>query len=518
MFKPRWILFRSAAYLGGRGLTLGDEIVPHNEKAPGKYSISIDLFNTPTADVVDTSLSCFADKQFDHVFLGPRIEIVNQPEEMFRLFARKLAIGGHLIIASEVNKEGAAQKYNPERVKSLVASCGRWKTKAEYLRDNWLLFIYKRIEGKTGIEPITPKTTKPRVCVCRYGALGDIINISPLLHQLADDGYEVTLNAAPYCLPAIKHNPYIHNIIPQEKEIIPVMELGDYWNEWKNDYDRYINLSESIEGRFLKVEGRRDFYTPKEWRIKTGDHNYYDAAMRLGGYPNITGKQGELFFSNAEERSAQKFFSQFKNKFTIIWPTNGSSHHKIYPNMQIVIEDWLVAHDDSVIITVGDKPVNMEYQHQRLIHKETEWSIREALIGAKYANLVIGPETMMTNAAGSLGTPTITMLSHSTHNALCKYWVNDYCIAPDTEVAPCYPCFQLHYSKDSCPIRQVVDASTNEVLSEAPACAMDGISTQRLYARIEEVYYQHFKAKNGKIEPDATLRQMDSCSTSHVNT
>src|SRR5258708_6861406 len=308
-----------------------------------------------------------------------------------------------------------------------------------------------------------------------------MIMITPLIHQLHDDGYDVTMNISPYAIPIIEHNPYIKNLIIQEREMIPNPELGHYWDEWKNEYARYINLSESLEGRFLKVEGRRDFYTPKEWRIKTGEHNYYDATMRFGGYPEVVGRRGELYFTNAEERNCQRALAAYKDKFLVIWAMNGSSHHKIYPAQELVIEDFLLAHPDAYVITVGDGVKRLTYQHQRLHDKVTEWGIRESLCAAKYASLVLGPETMMTNAAGSLGTPTITLLSHSTHEALCKHWgENDYCLAPDQAEAPCYPCFQLHYTfQGSCPAKQMQNAQTGEVIAEAPSCTF-AISPQRL--------------------------------------
>jgi len=404
-----------------------------------------------------------------------------------KTLAAKLAPNQHLVLAQKLNNPQAKFHWDSNGMKQMVEQAGKWKLKTIIERDGWALHIYKKLYGKKGIELADAPSGKPRACICRYGALGDMIMITPLIHQLHDDGYEVTMNISPYAMPIIEHNPYIKNLIIQEREMIPNPELGPYWDEWKNDYARYINLSESLEGRFLKVEGRRDFYTPKEWRIKTGEHNYYDATMRFGGYPEVVGRRGELYFTNAEERSCQRALAQYKNKFLVIWAMNGSSHHKIYPAQELVIEDFLLAHPDAYVVTVGDGITRLKYQHQRLHDKVGEWNIRESLCAAKYASLVIGPETMMTNASGSLGTPTITLLSHSTHEALCKHWgENDYCLAP--EGIACYPCFQLHYSKESCPIQRMENTQTKEVIAEAPACALSGIQPQRLLARMEEVY------------------------------
>lgn len=501
---PKWVLFRSACYLGGEGLTFGEPIVPHLAKMFGKSSIDIDVLVTPEVDFLDVNLTAFADGKMDHAFIGPRLELVEDPPKLIKEYAKKLAVGGHLVVALKIQnpEQNVRWHFHADEIDVMVTEAGKWQKKAEIIREGVALNIYKKLEGKKGILPIKPKSTKKRACIARYGALGDMIIITPLIHQLHEDGYEVTMNISPYALPIIEHNPYISNVVIQEKDMVPNLELGAYWDEWKGEYDKYINLSETLEGRFLKVEGRRDFYTPKEWRVKTGEHNYYEYTMRCGGYDFKPGTKGELYFTNAEERRAQQFFNQYRGKFVIIWALNGSSHHKCYPNLPTVAQEWLNRHEDSIIITVGDQMAKLlEFDHMRMVKMAGKWIVRESLIATKYANLIIGPETMMTNAAACFNTPKITMLSHSTHDALCKHWENDYCLAPDVEKAPCYPCFQLHYSKESCPIKQMVDFSVvpNSILAEAPACALDGISPERVLARMEEVYQNHFTSQKSLV-------------------
>ena len=100
---------------------------------------------------------------------------------------------------------------------------------------------------------------------------------------------------------------------------------------------------------------------------------------------------------------------------------------------------------------------------------------------------------MVTNAAGCFDTPKITLLSHSSHENLCKYWKNDYCLEPDKTLAPCYPCHCLHYSRESCPIGTVEDTETGKELGRAPICPI-AILPVRVLARLEEVYQKHYKA------------------------
>ena len=107
---------------------------------------------------------------------------------------------------------------------------------------------------------------------------------------------------------------------------------------------------------------------------------------------------------------------------------------------------------------------------------------------------MVGPESMAMNVAACYDLPKICFLSHSSHENLCKYWVNDFCLEPDTTTAPCYPCHQLHYSLESCPIGAIKDSTSGEVLASGPRCAMGAISPERVIARLDEVYLKFSKS------------------------
>jgi ADP-heptose:LPS heptosyltransferase len=488
--SSNWALYRSAGYLNGRGITLGTPVVPPQAVNTGAYSVTVDILKAPGAVVIEEDLSLFADGSLDHVFLGKRLETVYEPEKYLREVGRKLKVGGHLVVYFRVGHfEVGVHQFYPEGVKGIVSSVGHWQEKASYEENGEGLQIYKKLQGKKGVEPQKPKGTRPRACVVRYGAIGDAIIMSPLLKKLDEDGFEVTVNLTPYSMEALKNNPHVANFIVQEKDVIPNLELGAYWDTWKGEYERYINLSESLEGGLLKVEGRLDFYTSKSWREKKCGKNYYDHTMALGGYPGEVGHCGEMFFTKAEERKMEKWFQDLSGKFVILWALNGSSFHKIYPLMEPVLRDWLAGHPEARVITVGDDAARIaEFEHPQVICKAGVWKLREALLATKFAGVVVGPETAMTNAAGCYETPKITLLSHSTHENLCKHWKNDYCLSPDTDLAPCYPCHQLHYSREGCPLGSIVEETSGKALATGPLCAMGAISGERVKARLDEVY------------------------------
>lgn len=494
----KWVRYRAAGYFNGKGIIFGadGEIFPSSAVAPKVFALYADATPHPKIAVCDANLEVFKNGEFDYVFVGRRfLEIPNRlPEEVLQEAASKLRIGGHLVVFFPINNDKTAFRVeDPSSISTTIGSFGAWQAKDFYEQEGHSLQIFRKIQGPRGVRPAKARSPK-RACIVRYGAMGDMIMLTPLVHALADDGYEVTLNITTYAAPIVSNNPYVHNIIYQERNVIPNPDLGEYWAVWRPEYDKYINLSESIEGTLLKVEGRRNFFTHQRWRHETCNRNYYDFTMQLGGYPKLTGRRGELYLTGAEERTARNFRGRYRDKFFVLWALNGSSYHKVYGLFKPVVTDWLDEHPDSVVVTVGDaRAKEWEFEHPRLIKQCNTWpSIRNSLALAKVADVVVGPESVMTNAAGTFGTPVITFLSHSSHENLCKYWENDYCLSPNIAVSPCYPCHQLHYNLDSCPLTQIVNEK-EEVLASGPVCSMGAIEGDRVIARLQEVYNKHYQ-------------------------
>jgi ADP-heptose:LPS heptosyltransferase len=316
--------------------------------------------------------------------------------------------------------------------------------------------------------------------------------ITPLIRKLSEDGYHVTVNAQAYSASVLKENPYVDNLLVQEREAIPNHWLGEYWEYWKQRYDKYINLSESIEGGLLKVENRRDFYTTKDFRHSTNNVNYHDRTMELGGYPEETGTRGELYFTKSEEKKVRKFIDSARaagKKFIVMCPLRGSSYHKKYPLLGAVMNQWLKDKPDAlVILTGGSESTPLVFDHpQVLSFVNSTWSIRELMLMTKYVDVVLGPETGMLNAAACWDTAKIVYLSHSTEENLTKYWTNTTVLEPDVSRAPCYPCHQLHYSLDSCPLAQLTDKD-NRVIDTLPVCAAGAVGPDKVTEALNKNY------------------------------
>jgi ADP-heptose:LPS heptosyltransferase len=488
-----WPLYRAACYLGGRGVSFGSPLIAPQATAEKAYSVVVDVIQNGRTAVMDKSFQVFQEESLDHVYISPRLEVIEEQEEFLREASRKLKFGKHLVvhITERFKEEPGLFPIIKSSLLAMIGRVGKWQQKICYQEGDTVLWIGKRLKGKPGILPETTQPTK-RACVVRFGALGDAIILTPLLEALHKDGYHVTFVGSVYCAPVLENNPYVDNFLWQEREMVPNAELGQYWELWSKEYTKYINLSESLEGDLLVVEGRPAFFTKKSWRHSRCNKNYYDYTLKRGGY-DLEGQRGQLYFTQGEERRWKEFARPLEGKFTILWALNGSSHHKVYPLMEPLLRKLFEKYPDIICITVGDDLARLlEFEHPQLLQRAGQWSIRESLIATKYVDLVVGPETMVLNASGCFTTPKITLLSHSTHENLCKHWENDYCLSPDKVIAPCYPCHSLHYSRESCPIGTILDTSTGEEVGKSPLCPIAILPT-RLLSRIEEVYNNHFK-------------------------
>ena len=464
---PKWVRFRAAAYLRGKGLSMGVPSLIDGSLFPilahEGTAFNINMGDATQSHVVGHDLTIFNNNSFDNV-----VTVANNPD--ITELINKLKYSGHLIVLGE---------YRPR---------GAWQTKEDIYIDGVHVQVYKRLLGKSDIIHPIKRVVPPRkrACIARYGAIGDALQLTPIIHQLHDDGYDVTLNISPYTELVYKNNPYVSNIICQERNVIPNPDLGEYWDYWRKEYDLYINLSESIEGKLLKVEGRNDFYAPSAWRRSTCDVNYHDQHMQLANLPHSKYVLPEIYFSRDEIKAIDYELRPLKDKFKIVWALKGSSHHKQYPFFQEVANVWLNNHPDSYIITVGGpESIPLEVKHDRIIPLAGQWDIRKSFALVSKADLVIGPESAIVNASSCFDVPKICLLSHSNHNNLTKYWTNNYSLAPDKATAPCYPCHQLHYSLDSCPLVELdVDG---RVVKDLPRCTT-AITPDTLYDTMETVY------------------------------
>lgn len=505
---------RVVTYCRGCGLDMGcgdEKIVPTaiGVDVGGKANIQVDMSEP-------NSLRMFADNHFDYVFSSHCLEDFYVPEVMLAEWWRLIRPGGYLILYGpdpdyypRVGTSGANPGHKHDLywqdVWSIIKKFGNAK-KISASRHNesneysWQLIVKKRygflkrpidlLFKRNGDGKLTfprKKVTNKECLTIRYGAIGDAIWLTPVFRLLKEQGYYIVHNCTDYSAQVLRENPYIDEFLIQDSDAIPNEDLSEYWKEIGQSFEKVINISGSVEGKLLKIEGSEEFNWPAARRRKEcGQIDYIDATMEAAGFGNIKGAKPELYFTDSEEANARFFRENFKDYFLILCSLSGSALHKTYPWMPHVAGEILKNHQDVMIITVGGMECQIieSWHHPRTINKSGVWNIRQSMIMTKYADLVIGPETGILNASACYETPKIMFLSHSGRNNLGKNWPN--CVTLNARDCDCQPCHRLIYT-DCCP---------KGPRNLAPKC-MENINPHTVYAAFLKIY-KNWKKNNQK--------------------
>lgn len=563
---------RIAPFISGHGLDLGCGAWPLKvEKTRENSCLGVDAgyapWGTTGAEFISDvqSLPAFTDESFDYVYSSHTLEDMPTPEAVLVEWWRLIKPGGKLILYLPLTK-GVARTlgkvdwenfypdkgtlganpahqhdYSPQEIKGMVERIGHAEILVDEIRGEFdeysFLQVYTKVSSSHLRRNQVHLPSGKRALVVRYGAIGDVIQSTPVFRKLKEEGFHVTFNCSQAAKEILENNPNIDEFAVQIKDYVPNYgnNLDVYWDEIKQGFDKFINLTGSAEGSLLIPD--RDLYrwmddiraknpganeaavlatALKAAQEKAGDTNYYDQHLKYAGFEEES-PRGELFFSRAEELMAQAFRERQKGKFIVLWALAGSSYHKVYPYFHTVAQELTLRNPDVLLISIGDatgklleRPPSSKY-----LPRAGEWTLRTSMLMTKYADLVIGPETGMLNAAGCFDTPKITLLSHSSHNNFCKHFINDYCLAPiDTF---CHPCHVLHYTHAygpakcgscdnkvhespaegernkngfwSCPYTKAGEAAGPGIAeTNFPLCTTQGLPPKRVLARINEVY------------------------------
>jgi ADP-heptose:LPS heptosyltransferase len=454
--------------------------------------LQADLFPLRGVTFVGTKVPALQPSSINFVFIGHRISAVENAADFVRKVAAALRVGGCLVFSlAELDQPDPTQVQNFQGNDwQQLLPKGAWKVLAQHTADQHRCVVLRKLQGKPRLEWAAKPAAK-RACIVRYGAIGDMIQVTPLIRKLAEDGYEVHVNCTTYSAEVLNNNPYVYDLHIQEKAFIPNAELGPYWQWWEQRYDKYINLSESIEGTLLKIQPRRDYYSTQAFRHETCNVNYIDRTMALGGYPQATGEQPQLFLTEAELVAARAWKAKHMppDAWMCVWGLRGTSPHKMYGQLPWIMGEWLQAHPKARLVTTGDVQAKLlEFDHPQVVQAAGELTLRETFALAAIADCVGGPESMLVNAASCFDVPKVVLLSHSTEENLTKHWRNCIALAPDVERAPCYPCHQMHSTAASCVTAAIDDRITGQQIMQGPACAMGAISQERLAAALDTHY------------------------------
>lgn len=337
------------------------------------------------------------------------------------------------------------------------------------------------------------------VCVVRYGGFGDQIQASNILPELKRHGYHVTFNTTPKGQSILQHDPHIDAWIIHDEEAVPNEALGDYWKGLAKQFDRFINLTESVEGTLLAVPGRANHGWPTNLRRKHLNKNYLEWTAELAEVPYHSEAK---FYPTADEKvKAVDYLKVLRAErlpadapmgliappvFSILWVLSGSSQHKFYPWQDSVIAKILLEMPEATVIFNGDyacQILEAGWENEPRVKCESgNMGIRESLTLAQVVDCVVGPETGVLNAVGFEQNAKVVLLSHSTEENLTKHWVNTASLSapadPTVPICGNQACHRLHYTREFCPEHEATGAAMCQI----------SITPDRVYDAIRAAY------------------------------
>lgn len=444
-FKVRWEL---VPYTRGKGLDLS-----LGAYRPFKHFIGPEMIGEVT------KLSVFASGSLDFVYSSHTLDCIDNTKETLKEWWRVVKTGGYLVlylphknfsplVRSKEAKQQHAKDFLPEDIIKTMESVGTWDLVRNEERSSENEHSFFQVYKKQGKFAQSYKITHEKTCaVIRYGGFGDMIQAASVLAALKKQGWYNVLYCSERGVDTLKHDPNIDEFVVQDTDQVPNNELDKFWEHVKNKHDKFVNLSESVEGSLLAIPGRTAHAWGKEARHAYMNHNYLEMSHQIAGVPF---EPGGVFHSTQFEKEWAK--KEKKGLGTVVvWSLAGSSVHKTWPYLDNVLACIMLETDWHVFL-VGDhlcKLLEIGWEKEKRVHRKSgEWTIRQTLSFLEVCDLVVGSETGVLNAAGMLEVQKIVCLSHSTDENLTKHWKNTTALVPDN--TPCYPCHMMHYNFDHC--------------------------------------------------------------------
>ena len=474
--KIKWEIVQ---YTRGKGLDIGcgiEKLYPHWLGVDNKKDEV--LFGHPIRPdvVVETAekLEFFATQSMDFCFSSHLLEHI-EPQNVsacLKEWMRLIKPKGYLVLYlpdedqyPKVGEKDANPDHkwnvNYERVINYMRAAGGWDLidfqKRSEEREYSLYFVFRK--HNSGQRESWKDTKKPeKSCgIVRYGAFGDLLQASSVFAGLKSQGYHVTLYTSPPGDEVVKHDPNIDAFYLQDKDQVPNPLLGDYWDYQAKKYDKWVNLSESVEGSLLALPGRTWHHWPPALRHKMMNRNYLEIQHEIAGVehaPNVH------FYATEDEKHWARKQRGKMGEFVIAWPLAGSSVHKTHSGLDHIIASLMLDFPNVEVVLMGGeaaKILEQGWEKEKRVHRKCgEWSIRQSLAFMQLVDCAIGPETGLMNCAANLPYPKVVLLSHSTDENLTRDWVNTHPIASENTVCPgrgnneAPACHQLHYNWNHC--------------------------------------------------------------------
>jgi ADP-heptose:LPS heptosyltransferase/predicted SAM-dependent methyltransferase len=472
------IVWEVAPYLRGTGLDLGAgpyRVLPHAITVDNGHHAQAFGQNFRPDVHVETceKMQVFASASMDFVFSSHLLEHIENYKAALIEWFRLIKLGGYLVLYlphkdfyPNIGQPGSNPDHKhdflPSDIVDAMLECKGWdlieKQDRNEVTEYSMLLIFQKVQGR-GHE-FSCDMTKPTktALVCRFGAFGDLMQSSSVWAGLKNQGYHITLMTSRPGCDIVTEDPNIDKMMILDKDQVPNAHLSDFWAWQAKKYDKLVNLSESVEGTYLAMPGRvQSAWWNPTVRHRMMNYNYVEHQHEMAGVPHDPVIK---FYNTKEEKAWARAQRARMGKFVVLWSLAGSSVHKTWAGLDAIIAALMLNYKDvHVVLCGGPEAVMLEAgweKEPRVTLTSGRWTIRQTLSFMKEADLVIGPETGVLNAAANEQMAKMVFLSHSTENNLTRDWVNTVSLASRETTCPgrgnneAPACHMLHYGWDNC--------------------------------------------------------------------
>ena len=307
-----------------------------------------------------------------------------------------------------------------------------------------------------------------KTLVIRYAAYGDWLYTLPTMRALYDRGEEVYLHTNRKGIDIFMQDDRLKEVSWFEPFVVPKEHqksaIEGVWEALINRIrpDTLLHLSNTIEGMGLAQREQ-----PRYWNLSInkrrkllGKKPFAVMPLHLclgnekDAYKEIETKgYAAMAFTSKEIEWAEKWRDANMGRFIVLMPLHGTTLHKQFPQCQDWAETILKKYPLANVYLAGDgQGVNKPFGFDGRVTSTLGAPIRQLILMARYADLVIGPPTGLLTASVMWGTPRIYLATDASVRQLTYGAQYDFSIQSQTK---CSPCNRAIYEPEDChvPVR-----------------------------------------------------------------
>lgn len=381
------------------------------------------------ARVTPDQLGMIASGSLDFVVLREPVTV-----EVLRDLWARLKVGGRLVVWIP-----KAQAFN---VPQWLGAVG-WDWVHHSEDADSALQVWRRRGDLTQREAIE-RPAHLTAAVVRPGGFGDALMASSILPHLVAEGYDVTAYVEKWGEEALRHDPHISRFVVGSLYMIGKDDLGAYWEHERAKYDRWINLSDTVERALLFRNEALESRWPHAVRKDIARVSYLE---RVHAVAEVEPEYQQRYYPMpAEMAEAKELRGDADAVVAVI--DSGSHAQKWWPYAGDFALELVARWPRVKVVFLGEMRSRVP-AHERIEVFGRSGTFRQAAAVALRADVVVGQDSgLMQAVAFEESVAKVVLHAITSPLNLTTHWPRTVSLMP--EDTDCYPCHISHRNWDLC--------------------------------------------------------------------